>query len=114
LSSSSGADGGSYGDGAPRSVDRTLTQPVGPLPAGVVRVAWRTVSADGHPIEGGFTFTTATGVAAAGPAITGPMSDVDANPSDVDGGPDWFRWVAGGGVLVVAALLGAAVRWRRR
>ncbi|GGM77154.1 copper resistance protein CopC [Dactylosporangium sucinum] len=107
-----GADGASYSDGAPRSVDKTLTQPLKPLPGGAVRVAWRTVSADGHPIEGQFTFTNA---AAAPSSAAPPPSTPGAAPATVDsvGGRAWG--VAGAVVLVVVLLLaGGALWWRRR
>ena len=39
----------------PRNV-RALVAPVDALPDGAYRVVWRTVSADGHPVEGSFTF----------------------------------------------------------
>lgn len=39
----------------PRDV-RALVAPVDALPDGAYRVVWRTVSADGHPVEGSFIF----------------------------------------------------------
>jgi copper resistance protein C len=120
-----GADGVSYSDGTPKSVDKTLTQPVRPLPGGAIRVVWRTVSVDGHPIEGQFTFTNAapapTGADPSGPppatepaapssstltAATDPTLDV--------GGDRTVLWLALGGIAVVLVLAGGAFWWRRR
>ena len=56
-----GADGRDVRTGDVRVLDKTVTAPVSPLPVGTVAVRWRTVSADGHPIEGSYTFrNTAT------------------------------------------------------
>ncbi|WP_433223161.1 copper resistance CopC family protein [Dactylosporangium sp. CS-047395] len=118
-----GADGKSYVDGTPRVVDKTLSQAVQPLPAGAVTVAWRTVSADGHPIEGRFTFTNAAGTpaapsteAVASPAVASPAVATQAAPTrntaagDGSGGLPWV--VAG--VVAVVVLTAGAVLWRRR
>src|SRR4051812_21697579 len=50
------ADGGSHSDGGARVVDSDVIQAVRTLPAGPVRVSWKTVSADGDPIQGTFAF----------------------------------------------------------
>ncbi len=120
-----GADGVSYSDGTPKSVDKTLTQPVKPLPAGAVRVVWRTVSGDGHPMEGQFTFTNAapapTSAAPSSAAATtaaAPSSDAATLAVDptrnVDDGDSSLIWVSLGAVAVVLILAGGAVWWRRR
>ncbi|MET7400977.1 copper resistance CopC family protein [Dactylosporangium sp. NPDC005572] len=113
-----GADGASYSDGAPTSVDKTLTQPVKPLPNGAVRVAWRTVSVDGHPIEGQFTFTSAAAPTsgAPSPTPTSAPATVAADPAsgDDDSGRSGVVWLVLGGVAVVLVLAGGAVWWRRR
>ncbi|MFF5235276.1 copper resistance protein CopC [Dactylosporangium sp. NPDC000521] len=121
-----GPDGVSYSDGTPKSVDKTLTQPVKPLPAGAIKVAWRTVSVDGHPIEGQLTFTTAapapTSAApssappatSAAPATTSAAAPaVAADPASSDGGPSGLIWVVLG-VVVALVLGGGALWWRRR
>lgn len=52
-----GSDGQTVFDGAPTIVDTQATATLErPLPAGTATVEWRVVSADGHPIEGSFTF----------------------------------------------------------
>ncbi|GAA3294798.1 copper resistance protein CopC [Dactylosporangium vinaceum] len=106
-----GADGQSYVDGTPRVVDRTLSQAVRALPAGEVTVAWRTVSADGHPVEGRFAFTNATPGAASPAPAAAPGPAADAGP-----GPDRRPWPLAGGALAVALVGGALLwrRWRRR
>lgn len=123
-----GADGVSYSDGTPKSVDKTLTQPVKALPPGAVKVVWRTVSGDGHPLEGQFTFTNAapapTGVApssavAATSAAPAPpsaaASTVVADPASSSGdGGSGLLWAALGAVAVLLVLAGGAVWWRRR
>ncbi|MFD0745902.1 copper resistance protein CopC [Phytohabitans flavus] len=52
-----GPDKTSYSAGAAEVVDKTITQKVDALPVGAITVAWRTFAADGHPMEGSFTFT---------------------------------------------------------
>lgn len=62
--------------GKPDVVDNTVTQPIRPFrAAGAYRVAWRIVSADGHPVSGTFTFTVAKGaVSTASPTQIAPAS----------------------------------------
>ncbi|MBX9752455.1 MAG: copper resistance protein CopC [Roseococcus sp.] len=43
------------GDAAPRREERALPQD--PLPPGALRLEWRAISADGHPIRGTLRFT---------------------------------------------------------
>ncbi|QAY63903.1 copper resistance protein CopC [Xylanimonas allomyrinae] len=60
-------------------------------PGGAYHVAWRVVSADGHPIEGTFAFTVATsGASEGGPAAADPPAAADATeqPSDATADPD--------------------------
>ncbi|WP_432826616.1 copper resistance CopC family protein [Dactylosporangium sp. CA-092794] len=89
-----GSDGAGHGQGAPRSTDSTLTQGVGALPPGPVRVVWRTVSSDGHPIEGQFTFTSAAGgsasPAAAAAVSPSPSRQGAAGQSDRAAGLWWI------------------------
>ncbi|WP_432993791.1 copper resistance CopC family protein [Dactylosporangium sp. CA-233914] len=124
-----GADGVSYSDGAPHAVDKTLTQAVKPLPPGPVKVSWRTVSTDGHPIEGQFAFTNAaaapsTAASSAAPAAAagtsppaaappGTATTAAADPAAGDGGSSGLLWAVAGGVVLVL-LAGSAVVWRRR
>jgi methionine-rich copper-binding protein CopC len=114
-----GPDGVPYGDGKARAVDKTLTQPVTPLASGKYTVAWRIVSADGHPLQGAFTFT-ATLPAAPRPSPSSPSPSPSAaapSPAAVaetdDGGAPWTVWALSG-AIVVAALAGAAALARGR
>lgn len=128
-----GPDGRSLVAGQPRVVGDTITQPVGPLPEGQIRVAWRTVSLDGHPVAGEFTFTVSaraatTASSPASPAEASAPSDATppggvAAPSDVarpgdaappSTGPDRsLLWpLAAGSAAVLALVVG--VLWRRR
>lgn len=53
-----GPDGQEWGDGATTVSGATVTQPLHDgLPAGDFQVAWRSVSGDGHPVDGTFRFT---------------------------------------------------------
>ncbi|MFF5225471.1 copper resistance protein CopC [Dactylosporangium sp. NPDC000521] len=118
-----GADGVSYSEGTPKSVNKTLTQAVRPLPPGQVTVVWRTAAGDGHPLEGRFTFTNAAPAptsAAPSPSpsaapSSAPPSPAAAQPAakdeDEDGGSAGLLWAALGAAAVVAA--GIAI-WQRR
>lgn len=53
---------GAVAAGDPQLVDNTVEQALRPgLPAGEYTVEWRVTSADGHPINGEFSFTVRTG-----------------------------------------------------
>ncbi|MBG6225045.1 methionine-rich copper-binding protein CopC [Arthrobacter sp. CAN_A2] len=100
----SGAD---WADGPAEIVDRSATQPLRPgAPAGEYTVNWRVVSADSHPIEGSFAFTTQEGGA------TAPDTASTAGPLDVQddqtqqAGVSDFPWSI---VLMIAALVAIAV-----
>ena len=122
-----GPDGVKYGDGPARAVDKTLTQPVKPLVAGEYTVAWRIVSADGHPRQGVFRFTADVPAApsaspvpseapSSAPAAAAPApsaSPAAAGRSTDDGGTSWLPWAISG-VVAVIALAGAAVLARSR
>jgi methionine-rich copper-binding protein CopC len=137
-----GTDKVSYAAGAVRVVDRTATQKVNRLPVGVITVAWRTVAGDGHALRGSFTFTNAapppSPTAASAPTVppspatgsappSGPplatgsapaIAATDRTPtvseaSDRSSSAALWWTVAGVGVLVVA-LLGGLLWWRRR
>ncbi|MFY1693056.1 copper resistance CopC family protein [Plantactinospora sp. WMMB782] len=122
-----GPDTISYSDAEPQVLDRTITQKVKPLPVGAITVAWRTVSADGHPIKGTFTFTnrfapptptaepspTAEATPTAHPTTPPAASPAAAEADDDDGSSPALWWaVILGAVLAVA--VGAALLLRRR
>jgi len=61
--------------GTVRIADRTLARSVQMNDRGEYTVTWRTVSADGHPIDGSYTFTYA------GPVARTPTAQPSASPS---------------------------------
>nr|WP_232528492.1 copper resistance CopC family protein [Microbacterium sp. MAH-37] len=108
-------------DGAPTVDGTTVTQPLAAGgPAGVYHVAWKVVSADGHPIAGEYAFTTATGSAVTTPTPTtaptpeqttpeaspAPTVTVTATPAPAPStaSPIWL-WV----LLIVAVLVVAGI-----
>lgn len=94
-----GPEGGQWQDGELRVSGATVTQPLRPLgPAGTYDVAWRVISADGHPVSGTFGFT----VRREGNGTPVPESAAETGAD----GRGWW-WLTGG--LVVGALLLAGV-----
>ena len=66
---------GSVTTGNPRLVDNTVQQDLQPgLPAGEYTVEWRVTSADGHPINGTFSFRAAAGSAGDSPTTVASPS----------------------------------------
>lgn len=124
-----GPDGVNLSNGPATVADVTLTQPVKALPPGQIKVTWRTVSADGHTIDGTFDFTNAnpgatratpstpsapSTPAAAAPATTAPADVATDRASDSDeGGGSPVVWIVVA-VLVLAAAGGGAFWYRRR
>lgn len=125
------ADGGDPVDLTPTVEGPNVTADVpADLPAGKHTVQWRVVSSDGHPIEGSFTFATATGAekpapsdggAATAPsdggAASSPAAPATTEPSAApakDSGSG-MPWLLGGiGLLVVLAIVGGIILSRRR
>ncbi|MGH3094552.1 MAG: copper resistance CopC family protein [Streptosporangiales bacterium] len=106
--------------GKPHIVNGTVTQGIKGLPAaGKYTVAWRVVSADGHPVDGQFRFVVAEGAvgsatpsqeAAGTPAASTPQAaSVQQDTSFL--GRHWLHIVGG---LVVVAIGAAVVAWERR
>jgi copper resistance protein C len=107
-----GPGGVSYSDGHVSVVDDVVHQPVYPLRSGAYLVAWRAISADGHPVEGQFRFTVALPPGqepSAGPPVSTRPVGVTATSSDGDG----WRWTVLA-LAVVAAAFGGLVWSRRR
>lgn len=102
-------------------VGATATLPVdGPLANGGYTVAYRVVSADGHPVQGSYRFTVADPAAppapAGSPPATTPPAGTGAQPYDGDG-PGALVAAGGvlaGGVLATATALVLARRRRHR
>ena len=64
-----GPDGQHYESGSPQVDSTVVSAGVNPLPAaGAYTIAYRVVSADGHPVQGEITFSVADGAAAGGSA----------------------------------------------
>jgi copper resistance protein C len=94
-----GPDGHQWQAGPATEQAATVTAPLRPLgPAGNYTVAWRIISADGHPVRGTFQFTLTT------PGTGTPATDRASSTGDPasPGTPMW-PWLAGAGAVVIAA-----------
>jgi copper transport protein len=83
------------------------------LPDGTYTVAWRVLSADSHPLQGGFVFH----VGAPGARAEGIVSEI--LPSDEGGVPSWLaaaqRWLSFASLLVLTGSAGFGILvWARR
>jgi methionine-rich copper-binding protein CopC len=109
-----GPDGHQWQAGPAAEQGTMVIAPLRPLgPAGDYTVAWRIISADGHPVRGTFQFTLTT-LGTGTPATSPPDTDratPTSDPASV-GMPIW-PWLAGAGALAVAGLM-LTVRARRR
>ncbi|MDH2424656.1 copper resistance protein CopC [Sphaerisporangium sp. TRM90804] len=102
------AGGQAYHDGKPEVDGPVVTQKVsGDLPSGEYTIAWRVVSADGHPIEGEIPFTVKAPEAAApspspspSAAAPSPAETAVAAPSSVAATPASRREEQSGGIPV--------------
>ncbi|MEJ3742545.1 copper resistance CopC family protein [Actinomycetes bacterium KLBMP 9797] len=121
-----GPDKVSYSTGDAQVLDKTITQKVNPLPVGAITVAWRTVAADGHPMQGSFRFTNQAAPATpsakptptADAAPTTPPATVAATPTPLvqaggDGSSSALWWVVAAVAALALTLLGGLL-WRRR
>jgi copper resistance protein C len=103
-----GPDGRRVDDGSARILNATVTEHLKPTaPAGSYIVAYRVVSADGHPVEAQLTYTVAAAAQQPASAATTPPGTPD------DSGHVWHVL---GGFAVVIAGAGALVyeRLQRR
>src|SRR3954468_22041553 len=87
--------------GDPHDV-HAVTAPVECLPAGGYRVSWRVVSADGHPVEGNYTFD----ISGADPSPAAPVASLP--PVAHEESPSWGPTVSGAPVIP-AVLRGLAL-----
>ena len=70
-----GPDGQRYESGSPQIDSTVVTTNVGALPvAGSYSIAYRIVSADGHPVEGSIAFQLADGAVSSGAAAASPAA----------------------------------------
>ncbi|MEP6561705.1 MAG: copper resistance CopC family protein [Nakamurella sp.] len=82
-----GPDGQRYESGSPQIDSTVVTTNVAALPvAGAYSIAYRIVSADGHPVEGSIAFQLAEGAVSAGAVASGAVASgavASAVPSGV-------------------------------
>ncbi|HEY5978625.1 MAG TPA: copper resistance CopC family protein [Microlunatus sp.] len=79
---------GSVTAGDPQLVDTTVEQALQPeLAAGDYTVEWRVTSADGHPINGEFSFTVRTGSVGTSTPTPVPTTEGTGSPSVPTGSP---------------------------
>ncbi|GGC14103.1 copper resistance protein CopC [Cellulomonas sp. APG4] len=79
-----GPDGQEWGDGAATVSGVTVAQPLREgLPSGEYQVNWRSVSGDGHPVDGTFRFTAEApeSLSAPEPSPSGPATSPPPEPS---------------------------------
>jgi copper resistance protein C len=117
-----GPNGTQWAEGTVDITSNVISASVRPLgPAGVYTVGYRIVSADGHPVEGEYTFTltkAGTGTPATAKAATGTgTSGEAATPAGSSGGssgvPVWV-WIVGAVVLLAVGLTLALRMGRER
>lgn len=101
-----GPDGSQWAEGQVAVDGSVVSVPLRPLgPAGVYKIGYRILSADGHAVTGESTFTLAkagTGTPAAAEAAKGTGHANDESTSD-SGVPIWV-WIAGAVVLLGVGL----------
>ncbi|MGW0217692.1 copper resistance CopC family protein [Micromonospora chokoriensis] len=93
---------------------KSTVQVTDPLPNGTYTVAYRVVSADGHPVQGSYPFTVADPTSSAAPVVEAATSSTPSAAAAVrpDGGPSVGVLVAVVAPTVLVAV--AAVLWWRR
>lgn len=106
-------------DRAAELTRETLTQPLPDLPDGAYQVAWRVVSADGHPISGSFGFRVGDPAAAAPQETIQPTATPAASEGTETlpgaGTPGWLPAAGIGGVAALGLFLAfTSVRRIRR
>jgi methionine-rich copper-binding protein CopC len=105
-----GPNGNLFTDGAPTISGSVISAPLGPAgPAGQYRIAYRIVSADGHPVTGQVSYTlsasaagTATGTPPAGGTGQGSGADAGSGTAGSSSGLGPWLWI---GIAVAAVLV---------
>jgi copper resistance protein C len=105
-----GPNDGAYSNGSLQVIDTVAHQPVWPLHSGAYRVAWRIISADGHPVSGEFSFQVALPPGLEPTADPPPVAQDRASAGSTSGG--WW-WLAVG-VVAVGVVLGLVFLGRGR
>jgi methionine-rich copper-binding protein CopC len=93
--------------GTAEVASNVVTAPLRPLgPAGVYKIGYRILSADGHPVSGELKFTlTKAGNGTPAAAGSGQAQGTTPSTQDTsDGLPAWV-WIVGAGVLLAAGLV---------
>jgi methionine-rich copper-binding protein CopC len=102
-----GPNGTQWAEGNVDITGNVITAPVRPLgPAGTYTVGYRILSADGHPVEGEYTFTltkAGTGTPATASAASGSTGTTATTGSGGGGVPVWV-WIVGAVVLLAIGL----------
>lgn len=99
-------DGGDAANGTPTFAGRDVTQPFKtPLTDGNYTSAWRVVSSDGHPIEGGFTFDITEGAA----GEIRPYTGTEEQGSDAAQNAEMAMAESDGPGIALPVTIGAAV-----
>ncbi len=102
---------GNVSSGPAVLIDSDVRQAVGPgSPAGRYTVDWRVVSADGHPVDGSFTFTAMKGTS--GTATPRP-SDAPTIPATPVAKPGATGWLIGAIIAIFAMGIGGILLYRR-
>lgn len=102
-------DGGDAANGLPTFNGRDVTQQFAtPMADGNYKSAWRVVSSDGHPIEGGFTFDIVDGKAGDISPYTG---EAEATPEEQPetGTPEGSENSDGAGLALPLTIAAAAI-----
>jgi copper resistance protein C len=104
-----GPDGQRYESGTPKVDSTVVTTTVGALPsAGAYTIAYRIVSADGHPVEGQIRFELAagaSGISAGAAAGTTGAASASTAPDSSSGLSVWvWAAIALAAILVIAAI----------
>lgn len=98
-----GPDKSQWAEGAVEISSNVVTAAVRPLgPAGIYTVGYRILSADGHPVEGEYTFTL-TKAGSGTPATAGAATGTAADSGSGGGVPVWV-WIVGAVVLLAIGL----------
>ena len=116
-----GPDGSSVATGAPSVQANQVVRALAPLTrSGTYTVAYRVVSADGHPVTGSYTFVLAlaaspSATSGSAPAANPTPTSAEATPAADVTGPDRTPWVVGlVAVLAAGTVLGVVAARRRR
>jgi methionine-rich copper-binding protein CopC len=106
-----GPGGATYSNGPLQVIDTKAHQPVWPLHSGTYRVAWRVISADGHPVTGEFGFQVALPPSLE-PTVDPPFPAGQDSPPG--GGSAGWVWLVAAGVLMAVLAVVLVLVGRRR